>query len=220
MKFRNTPTFIRVATGSLAFAALTMFQAAAADTDKNKDLKHKDTTFIKHAVDGGMAEVELAQAGAQKAQNEQVKQLAQRIQADHTKANQELKQLAQRVGVTVPTEVDRKHRKMIDDLQSKSGAEFDKAFTEHMIKDHKKDIKQFEKAARDAENPEVKAFAERTLPTLREHLRMAQNAGRAIGLTGPLVTSTEEEDDAVGRSAAGTTGRSASDKSSSSKDEK
>ncbi len=210
MKSKKDTSFIRVAVGSLVLAALAAFQATAADD--NKDLKHKDSTFIKEALEGGMAEVQLGQVGAQKAQHEQVKQLAQTIEADHTKANQELQSLALKVGVTVPAELDRKHRKPIDDLQAKSAADFDKAYAEHIIKHHKKDIKEFEKAARDAENPDVKAFASRTLPTLREHLRLAQDAGRAVGLSGSLVTSTEEDKSAVGRSPAGTTGRSSSDK--------
>src|SRR4030095_12817613 len=189
MKSKKNSSFIRVAIGSLVLAALAAFQATA-DDDKEKattDLKHKDTSFIKQAAEGGLAEVQLGQLAAQKAPNDQVKQLGQRIQSDHTKANQEVKQIAQKVGVTVPTELDRKYKKVLDDLQSKSGADFDKAFAEHIIRDHKKDIKAFEKAVRDAENPDVKSFAEKTLPTLREHLRLAQDAGRAVGLTGSLI---------------------------------
>lgn len=213
MKSHKQLWFVRAAFGSLVLAALAIAQtrAVAYGKEDNKDLKHRDVTFIKEAAQGGMAEAQLGQFAVEKAQNKQVKQLGRRIHTDHNKANEELQRIAQKLGVTLPTELERKYRKHVDDLQSKSGAEFDKAFAEHMIKDHKKDIKEFEKAARDAENADVKSFAERTLPTLREHLRLAQDAGRAVGLTGSLVTSIEE-DKSVGRSSAGTTGRETSTK--------
>src|SRR4051812_3598550 len=120
MKLHKNSSFIQITIGSLVIAALTAFQATAADYSKeNKDttdLKHKDTTFVKQAAEGGMVEVQVGQLAAQKGQNEQIKQLGQRIQTDHTKSNQDLQQLAQKVGVTVPAELDRRHKKIIDDL--------------------------------------------------------------------------------------------------------
>jgi putative membrane protein len=88
---------------------LSLSESTAADSTKDNkdatDLKHKDSVFIKNAAEGGLAEVELGQLAAQNAQNDLVKQLGQRIQADHSKANQEVQQIAQKVGVTVATEL-------------------------------------------------------------------------------------------------------------------
>ena len=203
---RQRQLLCKVAAGALVFAVLLLAPRARADQDTDKNLKHKDTAFLKDAALGGMAEVQLGQLAQQKAQNDQIKQLGQKIQADHTKANQELQQVAQKVGVTVPSELDSKHRRLSENLEKKSGTDFDRAYAEHTIKDHKKDIKEFEKAARDSENADVKAFAEKTLPTLREHLRMAQDAGKAVGLTGSLITSKEEEE-SVGGTSSSATGR-------------
>jgi len=141
--------------------------------------------FIKDAAKGGVAEVNMGQLGTQKGQDPAVKELGKRLVADHSKANAQLKEIAQKCGITLSSEVDAKQQKMVDHLNSLSGAEFDKAFAMHMVKDHKKDIAKFEKAAA-SDDADVAAFAKATLPTLKEHLQMAeklspaQSAGVAV----------------------------------------
>jgi putative membrane protein len=129
--------------------------------------------FIKDAAQGGMMEVNLGQLATQKGQDPAVKELGQRLVTDHSKANDELKQIAQKEGITLSTEADSKHQKMIDHFSGLSGSEFDKAFAAHAVRDHKKDIQKFEKAAQSSD-PDVSQFAKDTLPTLREHLQMAE----------------------------------------------
>ena len=130
--------------------------------------------FWAEAAQGGMAEVALANLALQKSQNEQVKAFAQKVVDDHTMANNELKALAAGKNVTLPMEVTAKQTAMMDKLSGKSGADFDKEFIKTMVKDHEKMIKLFERQAESGTDADVKAFATKTLPTLRSHLEMAR----------------------------------------------
>ena len=169
-----------LAIGIIAMACLMALSAKvkAADDDK---LVASDANFITEAASGGMMEVQFGQAIADKTSNADVKQFAQRMVTDHTKANDELKTLAQQKNVTLANELDPKHQKMVDKVTSKSGTELDKAYMQMMVKDHQKDVKEFQKAANDAKDADVKAFASKTLPTLLEHLQMAQNINKSLG---------------------------------------
>lgn len=126
--------------------------------------------FMTKAAQGGMAEVEMGKLAASKAQSPEVKAFAQRMVADHTKANTELKALAAKMNVTLPTDVDSAHKSMMADMSKLSGAGFDKEYVSMMVEDHEKDVAKFQKAADGNPNAEVKAFAAKTLPTLKSHL--------------------------------------------------
>ena len=134
----------------------------------------KDHDFMVDAAIGGMEEVELGHIAAQKGMSDAVKQFGQRMVDDHSKANTELMTLAQSKGVTLPTTLDEKHREQVNKLSAMSGAEFDRAYSKLMLSDHKKDVAEFEKQSTRATDPDLKAFASRTLPTLQEHLQLAQ----------------------------------------------
>ena len=154
--------------------------AAEADQKKataaagEKALPKKDMAFITEAAQGGLFEVELAKVAEQKATNPMSKDMAKMMIKDHTQANTELKTLASSKKVQLPTELDSKHKGMLDDVSKKEGAEFDKAYFAALEKAHKKDVAGFEKAAEGAEDPDVKAFAAKTLPVLRTHLEHVQ----------------------------------------------
>jgi putative membrane protein len=126
-----------------------------------------------------MAEVQLGKLAQEKASNDQVKQFGARMVQDHSKANDELKQVAGSKGIQLPTDLDAKHKSDMKRLQGLSGAAFDKAYMTHMLADHKMDIADFQKEADSGKDADVKAFAARTLPTLKEHLQMAQQAEAA-----------------------------------------
>jgi len=143
-------------------------------------LDHGDRKFIETAAKDGMAEVELGQIAQQKAQNAQVKEFASRMVTDNGKENDELKTLASGKGVQLPTETDRSHKHEADSLNKKSADKFDHEYMEKMVKDHKKDVKEFEKQAKNAKDADVRNFASKTLPTLQEHLKMAEAAQQAV----------------------------------------
>jgi len=142
-------------------------------------LDHGDQKFIETAARDGLAEVELGQIAQQKAQNPQVKEFAGRMVQDHGKANDELKSLASSKGLQLPSETDRSHKRKAEELNKKSADKFDHEYMEEMVKDHKKDVKEFEKQAKHAKDADVRNFASKTLPTLQEHLKMAEAAEKA-----------------------------------------
>ena len=129
-----------------------------------------DNDFVEDAAIGGMSEVELGKMASTKAASADVKNFGQMMVTDHSKANDELKALATKRGWKLPTEVDSSHKSTADDLRNRVGADFDKAYVEEMVDDHETDVKAFEDKAKNATDPDLKAFAEKTLPTLRKHL--------------------------------------------------
>ncbi|MGB3065316.1 DUF4142 domain-containing protein [Sphingobacterium thalpophilum] len=133
-------------------------------------VNESDAKFVTEAANGGMAEVELGELAQQKAQHADVKAFGEMMVKDHSKANDELKTLAQSKNITLPAAVSSEQQKVKDDLSKKSGADFDEAYIDEMIKDHEKDIKLFEDASKNLADAELKAFVDKTLPTLRSHL--------------------------------------------------
>jgi len=159
---------------------------------QSSSFNRKEQSFLKEAAEGGQAEVEMGQMAAEKAQNAEVKRLGQRLVQDHTKANQELMQIAQKSGVMLPTESTHKENHMTQQLQDKTGAEFDKAFAQHALTDHEKDIRKYQSALQDAKDPEVKAFIQKSLPILRQHLEMARTAGAAVGVDQKTLSAADQ----------------------------
>lgn len=138
-------------------------------------------TFMKHAAQGGLAEVELAQLAKEKASNAEVKAYAERLERDHSKANDELKSLASSKHVTLPDASKTYAANLKGRLSKLSGAEFDRAYIAAMVEDHQKDVRAFEREATAGADAEVKAFASKTLPTLKEHLQQAQQLAKTVG---------------------------------------
>jgi len=163
------------ATGSAA-AGASKSASSKSSSSKSSQLDHSDRKFLESAAKDGLAEVELGQLASQRAESPEVKQFGQRMVQDHGKANDQLKQLAQSKGLDVPTETDKSHQKKMEKLQKLSGAQFDKQYMDDMVKDHKKDVKEFQKQAKSAKDADVKNFAAQTAPTLQEHLQMAEAA--------------------------------------------
>lgn len=161
---------------SLLVASIFSLSAFAAD----KGLASKDKEFIKKAASAGMMEVQLGQMAQTKATSQEVKDFAGRMVTDHGKANDELRALAQQKNVTLPTKLESKHKKVVDKMTKASAAEFDKKYVSAMVKDHKEDVSEFKKASKDAKDPELKAWAEKTLPVLEQHLQHAQELSSKI----------------------------------------
>jgi putative membrane protein len=158
-------------------------------------LAAQDATFLQAAGQSGMAEVRMGQLAETNAQSQAVKQYGQKLVTDHTKANQELKQIATTKGATIPSDLG-KHQADWDRLAALKGAEFDKAFKEQAIRDHEEVIRLFEKQGQQGSDAELKAFAQKHLPHLREHLTSAKqlNVGQAETTTEPEgKTSTTQQ---------------------------
>jgi len=139
-------------------------------------LSSTDRTFAQKAAAGGLAEVSLGQIAAQNANSQQVKDFGQRMVTDHTQANQELQQIAQQENLTLPTQPDSKDQATQKRLGTLTGTAFDTAYTKDMVQDHRQYIAEFKREAQSGQDPALKAFAQKTLPVLQQHLQMAEAA--------------------------------------------
>jgi putative membrane protein len=142
----------------------------------------KDSTkFAANAAQGGMAEVEMGRLATQRAGDASVREFGARMVADHSRANSELKAIAGQKGIQLPAELNSEQKSEMDKLSKMSGAEFDKEYMSAMLKDHQTDVKDFDTQSKEGNDPEIKAFAGKTLPTLQQHLQMAQQAAQKVG---------------------------------------
>jgi putative membrane protein len=134
--------------------------------------KSEDTNeFAMKAANGGMMEVELGRMAQEKGMSQDVKEFGSMMVADHSKANDELKTLATAKNITLPATLGEDAQEDVNELAKLSGKEFDKKYVSMMVDDHKEDVDAFKKAAEDNSiDPEIKAFAAKTLPTLQQHL--------------------------------------------------
>jgi putative membrane protein len=141
-----------------------------------------DSKFVMTAAQGGLLEVRLGELASDNAASPDVKAFGKRMVEDHSKANQDLMKIAEKKAIPVRQELNRKHQALFDQLKELKGAEFDRSYMRHMVKDHEEDAKEFDQEARGGQDPDVKAFAARTLPTIKEHLEMARKiSGKLSG---------------------------------------
>ncbi len=144
-------------------------------------VSENDSKFMVETANGGMMEVESSKVAQQKATNPQVKAFADMMVNDHTKANDELKQLAATKNVTLPATVGEDHQEDLKDLSEKSGKDFDKAYINLMVSDHKKTVGNFEDLADNTDgDAELKAWVNKMLPALKQHLDQAQKLDDTI----------------------------------------
>ncbi len=152
---------------------------SASSDNSSSQVSAADKTFVMKAAQGGLAEVELGKLATDKGQSDDVKKFGQKMVDDHTKANDQLKSVAQQKNIALPTEPSSKDKAFKDKLSNLSGAQFDKMYMQHMVMDHKKDVAEFQKEANSGKDQDLKNFAQQTLPTLQEHLKMAQQTNHA-----------------------------------------
>ena len=145
---------------SFSVAGLALAQESPAG--KSSSLSAKDRTFIHKAAKGGMMEVAMGNLAAQNGQSDDVKSFGKRMVTDHSKANEELKSIAAKKGVKLPS-------------KEPSGKwSSDKAYMDMMVKDHEKDLAEFQDEANNGSDPDVKKFAEDTAKVVQEHLDLAK----------------------------------------------
>lgn len=154
-----------MALGALCCAG-TAFAADTKSEKKAAELDSADKDFMMEAAKGGMMEVDMGKMAEQKAKSADVKKFGKTMVTDHSKANNQLMSLAKKKGVTLDTS--KSSEKMSD-------SDFDKEYMDQMVKDHEKDVAAFEKEAKNGKDADVKAWAGKTLPTLKKHLQMAKD---------------------------------------------
>jgi len=130
-------------------------------------------SFVQNAAIGGMAEVELSRLALTRSKDAAVREFAQKMVTDHGKANEELTALAKAKGLPVPMSLDAKHQSAVDGLKQTADAGFDRMYIDHMTQDHEEAVNLFKTAAAETTmDAEIRAFANKTLPTLEQHRAM------------------------------------------------
>ena len=145
---------------AFSFAGLALAQESPAS--KSSSLSAKDKTFMHKAAKGGMMEVAMGRLAEQNGQSDDVKSFGKRMVTDHSKANDELKSIAAQKGVKLPSK---------EPTEKWSS---DKAYINMMVKDHEKDLAEFQDEANNGSDPDVKKFAEDTAKVVQEHLDLAK----------------------------------------------
>src|SRR5688572_17584549 len=158
-------------TRTLIFMSL-LGATGAAMAAAGEDTPPAPTVFVNKAALAGMTEVELGKIALQKSQNPMVRDFAQRMVTDHTKANEELASIAKSKQIPAPKSLDAEHKAVVEKLQAKSGADFDADYSRHMNMDHSKAVALFEATSKSSD-ADLAKFALKTLPTLKEHKALA-----------------------------------------------
>ncbi|WP_114209248.1 DUF4142 domain-containing protein [Acidisarcina polymorpha] len=140
-----------------------------------------DKMFVRKALEGGMAEVQLGQLALQKSSNDDVKQFAQKMIDDHTKLGDQMKPIAQQIGVKVPDGPSKKDQATMARLQALNGDAFDKAYIKDMVKDHKTDLSEFKNEAQNGTIPAVKDAANQGSQVISQHLQMIEQISQKSG---------------------------------------
>jgi putative membrane protein len=137
-----------------------------------------DKMFVRRALQGGMAEVQLGQLTLQKSSNDQVRQFAQRMIDDHTKLGDQMKPIAQQLGVSGPNGVSKRDKSTMARLQALSGPAYDEAYIRDMVKDHKQDLSDFQTEASSGQDQTVKDAANQGSKVIAQHLQMIQQLAK------------------------------------------
>ena len=140
-----------------------------------------EKTFVKKAAQGGMTEVALGQLASLKGGSDEVKDFGKQMMKDHGNINDNLKDVAEKMHVKVPAGLNAKHQAMVDKFSKLSGAEFDNAYVPAMVKAHKMDIGEFEKADQAVTNPDLKKFIENSAEVMKGHLEKIEKFSQAKG---------------------------------------
>ncbi|HZK65450.1 MAG TPA: DUF4142 domain-containing protein [Puia sp.] len=149
---------------------------SAKTVNKTVQPVQKDASdFAVAAANGGMMEVQLGKVAQEKGVSQRVKDFGAMMVKDHSEANDKLKTIASTLNIALPDSVSDDTKKEIDKLKMKKGRDFDKAYVDMMLDDHKKDIADFRKCADNCSDSSIKAFASNTLPTLEKHLDSVQS---------------------------------------------
>lgn len=144
------------------------------DTSAITAQQFSDQAFVRKALEGGDAEIQLGQLAQQKSQSEDVKQFGQKMVADHGQLGEQIKPIAQKLGVDEPKGPSKKDKQLMAKLQNLSGPEFDQEYIRAMVKDHKQDLKEFQDEAKMAQDPNLQQAAQMGSKVISQHLQLIE----------------------------------------------
>jgi len=182
MRQRNLAACALAVAGCLALALVGPAAGGGKDNPGGKGGKPLlDAQFAQKAAMADLAEIQLGQLGAKQAASPDVRAFAQKMVADHTMSSKELMAIAGKKSLTLPTVLDEKHKTVAEKLTAMKGADFDRAFMEHMVMDHKQAVALYQGQVSQGQDPDLKAFATKTLPVIQTHLKMALEINAKVG---------------------------------------
>ena len=173
-KTEETNTTETAATSTAVSASDTSGTTTTNPSTSATTVSDDDKKFAMKIAEANLGEASVGQMAAGKATNADVKAFAQRMQTDHTNANNELTNWAKSKGIDLPTAPNAEDKKMSDDLSKKNGAAFDKAYMEGMVKGHDKAVAAFKDGQKKIKDPDLKAWVDKTLPTIEDHDKSAK----------------------------------------------
>ncbi len=156
--------------GIAVLAFMSVLALSGVQAQESKQSKASDM-FMKQAMQGDMAEIQVGKLAQEKGEDQQVKDFGQTLVSDHQQNLDKARSLAQTIGMTPPNSVSAEQKATYDKLSRLSGRQFDREFAQHMVQDHK-DITEFERESK--KSGDVASFAQDTLPVLRKHLQIAE----------------------------------------------
>lgn len=162
------------ATGTTAAPRDMTGTTATTGAKVEQPLDQHDKEFIKEALSDSMGEIALGTTASMKATAPELKNLASRMVNEYGKAADELRSLAAKKGVEPPGEMEKASKNEQDKLAKMTGNKLDKEYADYVIKDEEHDLKTLQKAAKDAKDPEVKAWAAKMVPIIEDQLKSAK----------------------------------------------
>jgi len=176
--------YTRTSIAALAALALLGVPQARAGSDDSSSQQGQfskdDYRFACQAARAGLFEVKAGELARTQGMNPLVKQFGDQMTKGHSQVNAQLTALAGRKGAVLPTSLSDKEKDHLNSLGQLSGKDFDKTYAKGMVKDHEKDLKEFQRAAEKVDDPDLKAFAANTVPILQQHLDMARQMQTAV----------------------------------------
>lgn len=161
-----------------AASAQTMQKQPVTQAQQGQKADKASQSFIKTAIQGNLAEIDVGKLAQEKGQSQAVKDFGKMLAEDHGKANENAKMAASQIGVEPPTHTSAGHTATYAKLKVLQGESFDKSFAKSMLSDHQKDVKEYQKEA--AKTDAAGQYAKQTLPTLQKHLQMAEQLNQQL----------------------------------------
>lgn len=134
-----------------------------------------DEAFLAAAAQADMTIVHIGKMAQERAETPKLKDFANTLVQDHTNNYQELTELAAKAGAPIPKGIDKQNDRTIDTLGHYKGKNFDHAFLENQAMEHERLVNAFKHEAEHGSNPDIKAYANKALPTIEQHLHDAEN---------------------------------------------
>jgi putative membrane protein len=151
----------------------------------------KDETFAKVAARGGLAEINLGKLAMDRGSSEPVKAFGTRMAAEHTRAGDKLMEAAKEEQIGLPTDISARDQATYDRLSKLSGADFDRAYAQEMVKDHQQDLRDFQREANRGNDDVIRGFASETVPMIQQHLEQAKEMLKTVSPpSSPVTTRT------------------------------